>query len=236
LVVTWVGPVPEQAEVSYTDGAIFARAAAVTGPDMPRDLPAKYLKGLQRVELFNASISWDAQALTAWEKRYGIEMEREPLSVFEQYLKSGHVIFSTLVRHPTVPEPRFYAACSIILQRGVIVYANGTETLYLRSYFHSARDANTFVNFAPRGGLRISFKSDKIWFPLELTRFIQEPYSQVVLDVATPKSLDLKDLPKGFEAGRKGTLTVDGAPHQVVRLTARIPGKERTPDLNLSVQ
>lgn len=219
-----------------TDAEIFANAATATEPEVPRDLPQKYLKGLQKVDLFNSSMSWDAQSVTAWEKRYGIEMQREPLSVFEEYLKSGYVIFSTLVRHPPVVDPRQYAACSIILQRGVIVYANGVETLYLRSYFHSAKDANTFVNFAPRGGLRISFKSDRIWFPLELTRFIQEPYSYVVLDVATPKGLDLRELPQQFQLGKKGTLTLGKESYQAVRLSARLPANERARDLSLRIQ
>ena len=231
--MTWVGPVPAQARVAYTDGRIFAAVNAVTGPEVPRDVPQKYLKGLQRVELFNASMSWDTQALTSWEKRHGIDMESEPLSIFDQYIRGGYVIFSTLVQHPTVPEPKLYAACSVVLQRGVIVYANGKEDLYLRSYFHSAQDSAHYANFVPRGGVRISFESDGIWFPLELTRVIQEPYSFVVLDILTPRPVDPRQLPTSFRAGRRGTISLGGARYSVVRVTAKLSAREKSPDMNL---
>jgi len=231
--VTWVGPVPAQARVAYTDGAVFRAVNAVTGPEVPREFPQKYLRGLQRVELYNASMSWDTQALTGWEKRHGIAMETEPLSIFDDYVKAGYVIFSTLVEHPLVPDPRVYASCSVVLQRGVIVYANGNEDLYLRSYFHSAKDGENYVNFVPKGGVRISFESDGVWFPLELTRVIQEPHSYVVLDILTPKPFDVGKLPTSFRAGRRGVVTLGGARYNVVRISATLSAKERSPDLKL---
>jgi len=181
-------------------------------------------------------MAWNTQTLTAWEKKHGIEMQREPLAIFERYLRNGFTIFSALVRHPPVPEPKLYVACSVILQRGVIVYANGIEDLHLRSYFHSARDAENFVNFVPSGALRVSFKSDKIWFPLELTQVIQEPYSYVVLDVLTTKPLKLEQLPKPFQAGKQGTVTLGKQQYQAVRLTAKLAAKQTSPDLNIRAQ
>ena len=235
LVVTWVGPVPEQAEVSYTDGEVFATVNRANGPDVPKDLPQKYSQGLTRVDVFNASMSWDAQSLTAWEKRHGIEMEPEPLRIFEDYLRSKHVLFSTLVRHPDVPEPKLYARCSIVLQRGIIVYSDGVEDLYLRSYFHSAKDDKSFVNFAPRGALRMSFRSEKLWFPLELTRVIQEPSSVVILDLLTTKALNREQLPKSFRAvGGKGTVSLNGKSYHSVRVVAKLAAKEKSPDFVMS--
>lgn len=236
LVVTWVGPVPDQAEVSYADNSIFAAAAKANGTDTPTEFPRKYLQALQRVDLFNASMSWNAQAVKDWEKRYGIEMETEPLSIFEQYIKSGHAIFSTLVRHPSVRDPQLFRRCSVVLQRAVIVLADGREDLYLKSYFHSAKDENTYVNFVPSGGLHVSFKSDAIWFPLELTRVIQEPYSYVVLDLLTTGTLDEKQVPKPFLVGKRGTMTLTKQQFQALRVTAKLPAKERAPDLNIPVQ
>jgi hypothetical protein len=240
LVVTWVVPVPEQAEVSWVNNGIFEAVNRVAGPEIPRDFPAKYRKNLQRVQVFNSSMFWDTEALTAWEKRHGIdEMEEEPLSIFDDYLKGGNVLLGALVRHPAVAKSGFFVSCSVVLQRAIVVFANGREDLYLKSYFHSSRDESNFVNFVPAGGFRISFKSDKIWFPLELTRVIQEPYSYVVLDVLTEKPLDLGQLPKSFQAAGTGgagmakSLTLGRASYSTTRIVARLSGKEKSPDLNL---
>lgn len=245
LVVTWVGPVPEQAEVTTVDDKVFEAINRSAGREVPRELPAKYLKDLKRVDVFNASIFWDTKSLAAWENRYGIQMDEKSLEIFENYLKEGNVLLGTLVRHPTVAEPQQFVACSVILQRAVIVYANGREDLYLRSYFHSARDSTNFVNFAPAGGLRISFKSESIWFPLELTRVIQEPHSSVVLDILTDAPLDLEQLPKSFHAPQGGTaglkgkrpksITFGGRRFHAVRINATLASGERSPDLNLPV-
>ncbi len=210
--------------------------ARVTGPDIPKDFPKKYLKNLQKVELFNASMSWDTQELARWEKRHGVEMEKEPVAIFEDYLKTGHVIFTTLVGHPRVPDPQRWIACSVVLQRAVIVYAEGSkgrEKLFLRSYFHSAKDSENFVNFVPRGGIEVSFASDTIWFPLELTRVIQEPASYVVLDVLTPKPLDVKQLPEPFRLGKTGQMQYQGKLYSVTRATAKLAAKQKWPDLRL---
>jgi len=228
-----VGPVPETARVTYTTGEIFAAAARVTGPDTPQGFPPKYTKNVQRSELFNAAMFWDVQGLAQWEKRHGIDLEKEPSEIFEQYLKSGHAIFATLVTHPRVPDAKLWARCSVVLQRGVIVYADGHESLFLRSNFHSAKETGEGVNFAPRGGIQVTFASDAIWFPLELTRVVQEPMSYVVLDVLTPKPLDTTRLPKPFQIGRTGQMQFGGRAFEVVRLTATLATKQKWPDLKL---
>jgi hypothetical protein len=104
LVVTWTVPAPKAAKVTLTDDGIFDAAAKVNGPEVPNNLPKKYTEKLQKTELFNASMSWDAQELVRWEKRHGIEMEKKPLAAFEDYFKRDHVIFGALVGHPKVPD------------------------------------------------------------------------------------------------------------------------------------
>lgn len=77
----------------------------MTGPEIPIDFPKKYTRNLQRVVLFNASMAWEIQELLGWQKRHGIEMEKEAVSVFEDYLKGNHAIRMTLVEHPKVTDP-----------------------------------------------------------------------------------------------------------------------------------
>lgn len=205
----------------------------MTGPEIPKDFPAKYTKDLKRVGLFNASMSWDIQQLVRWEERHGIQMEKEPSAIFEDYLRTNHVIFSTLVEHPKVNDAARYTACSVVLQRGVIVYGSPRERLFLRSYFHSAKDSENFANFVPRGGIEISFASDTIWFPLELTRVIQEPASYVVLDILTPKPFRTKELREPFRVGKGGEISYEGRKYYVSRVTAKLAAKQKWPDLRL---
>jgi hypothetical protein len=244
LVVTWVGPVPKEAKVTFTDGKIFSAAARVMGPEVPNDLPKKYTYKLRKAELFNASMHWDLDELTRWEERHGIEeMEEEPLSIFRDYLERGHPIFGALVQHPPVANPREFRACSVVLQRAVIVFDEGRENLFLRSYFHSAQDDENFVNFVPRGGVEMSFASDTIWFPLELTRVIQEPAAQVVLDILTSEPLDSERLPHPFQAVRSEAsfgevpehMEYRGRNYHVTRVAGQLSSGERWEDLNLAV-
>ncbi|MBD0328255.1 MAG: hypothetical protein ICV68_17685 [Pyrinomonadaceae bacterium] len=160
-------------------------------------------------------------------------MEEEPSAIFENYLRRGHVIIETLVQHPDVPNPELFRACDIVLQRAVIRFADGREDLFLRSYFYCAQDAQNFVNFVPRGGLQISFASDTIWYPLELTRAIQEPASYVVLDILTPRPLDSKQLPEPFQIQKTGQLNYQGATYEVARVTAKLVVRQEFRDLEV---
>jgi hypothetical protein len=235
-VVTWVGPVPDNARVTITDGEMFRVAADVTGPSIPEDFPEKYTKDLQEVEVFNASMAWNLDEVTRWQERQGIAMEPGPSAVFEKYLDRGHVILETLVEHPPVDVPERFVACSVVLQRGVIVFADGQETLFLRSYFHSAAGEDEFVNFAPRGGLEVSFATDTIWFPLELSQFILEPASYVVLDILTPQPLDERQIPQPFNLERMGRVNYDGETYNVARIRATLKAGEEVSDLELPVE
>jgi hypothetical protein len=235
-VVTWVGPVPADARVTIVDDEIFRVAADATGPGIPEDFPELYTKDLQEVDVFNASMAWDLQEVTRWQERQNIKMEPGPSEAFQRYLDTGHVILETLVEHPAVDVPERFVACSVVLQRGVIVFADGQETLFLRSYFHSAADADNFVNFAPRGGLRVSFATESIWFPLELSQFIQEPASYVVLDILTPKPLNEQAIPPPFSLERTGRVSYEGNVYAVARIRATLKAGEAAPDLDLQVE
>jgi hypothetical protein len=199
LVISWVGPAPLAARVSYTDGHIFNATARVTGREIPKDFPEKYTHDLHEVELFNASISTSTPEVVAWHKRYLDDFGAEPLAIFNDYLQAGFAIFGTLMEYPPVTQSpgqdsaaaaASFRACSVVLQRAVLISdpapivpaAAGSaptprQTLILRSYMHSAQDSQRFVNFVPRGGLQMVYTSDTIWFPLELTRVVQEPAS-----------------------------------------------------------
>jgi hypothetical protein len=171
----------------------------------------------------------------------------EPLRVFSDYIDSGYAIQTMLIRHPTAPNFLRFAACSVVLQRGVIVYDNGVEDLFLKSYIHSAEKPNLdhvvnstqqrsegFANFVPRGGIHIgSFKSDTIWFPLSTTEVIEEPASYVVLDFLTPAPLDTKQLPEPFRAEKTGKMKFRGTDYYVTRISAKLP-RQKTADLNLT--
>ncbi|MEU1288627.1 hypothetical protein [Kitasatospora sp. NPDC005856] len=221
LVVTWAGPAPREARVRVANGDIFERVEQATGPAFPPDYPEKYLKNLRASEVFNASMAWTADDLVRWQGRHGIEMEPEALGVYENYIDNGNTIFMALVDHPSVSAPDAFVACSLVLQRAVIVHSGGRQDLFLRSYFHSARqDSSEFVNFAPAGSVHYSFKTDEAWFPLELTRFISEPASYVELDIVTPEGFDERLLPSPFSAGESGYALLGDIKYRVRRASA----------------
>jgi len=232
LTVSWVGPVPKTAKVSQVDGEVFEKLAVVNGSDIPDGYPEKYLKDLQRVGIANAYMSWDIDELTKWQRRHEIEMSPEPLAIFKSYLERGNLIFSALVEHPPVDDPPSFTACSVVLQRGVIVFSRGRESLFLRSYFHSTNGEDS-ANFVPSGGLEITFPSDGVWFPLELTKVIYEPASYVVLDVLTQEPLNGKQVPAPFQMGPQCWMAFGGEKLNATRLVATLEGGKDWPDLQI---
>ncbi|WP_030194769.1 hypothetical protein [Streptomyces sp. NRRL S-87] len=221
LVVTWAGPAPEEARVKLGNGDIFTQVEQVTGSGIPAAYPEKYLENLRTSEVFNASMAWTSDELVRWQERHGIEMEPEAMSVFQNYLDTGHRILMTLVDHPNVSDPGSFVACSLVLQRAVIVYNGRRQDLFLRSYFHSARtDSSEYVNFAPGGSVHYSFKTDTAWFPLELTRLISEPASYVELDIVTPEEFDEALLPAPFSGRTSGPVLLGDVKYQVRRASA----------------
>ncbi|MEV4161991.1 hypothetical protein [Nonomuraea dietziae] len=233
--MTWSGPVPQYARYGVGNGEIFGKVAEVTGMDTPQGYPAKYLENLSDADVFNPGMVHSTDELIAWQRRHGIEMEPEALEVFQGYLDRNYPIFTSLVSHPAVDEPADYIACSLVLQRGVIVYnGNGRQELFLRSYFHSAKaDGSEYVNFVPRRGIHYSFKSDALWFPLELTRLMSEPASYVEIDIATTDGLDQLDIPAQFSPTTTGFATLNGHKYEVMRISARfeVSKRQRIEDL-----
>lgn len=233
LAVTWVGPIPKDASVTYTDSSVFDTVNAVAGAEVPASFPQKYRKGLRRSKLFNATLSWSADDVVRTQKRFKIEMEPKPLQIFRDYIEQGNVIFSTLVTHPTVADASRFTKCDVVLQRAVLVSNPPVQTIYLRSYFHSAASGDEYVNFAPSGGLRISHESDTIWFPLRLTSVITEPASFVVLDILSADELDRDAIPRGFRVTTRGKVSLNGQSYALTRLRGVLSGKEDWPDIRI---
>lgn len=237
LVTTWAGPVPSKAKVTIATGEPFETAARGLGPDMPKDYPAKYTQNLRQVDIFNQSMSQTVAQFVEVEKRYGFVIDRsdDALPIFENYAKNGNGFVTVLVDHPAVPgSAAAFSSCSVVLQRGVIEYADGKETLYLRSYFHSANGSGDFVNFVPKGGLQISFASPHIWFPLSLTKVISEPASYVVLDVLTAKPMESSRIPASFRSdGEAKKFSFNGKDYSATRITGRFESGKDLKDLEL---
>ncbi len=209
------------------------------GPEIPADFPKKYFVGLQRVNIFNQHISFDAEEFVKWQKRYNVEMKKDFLATFEGSLKRGQVIASTLVEHPSVSHPeRFKDACSVVLQRAVLISNPAPdglrETIFLRSYLHSVEESRgAAANFVPSGGFQVSFPSKTVWFPLELTTGISEPTAWVVLDILSAKPLNQKQLPSPFRVAKTGKMTYQGKSYQVFRVTAKLDTKQKWEDFNV---
>jgi hypothetical protein len=234
LVVTLSLPVPQDARVTYANPAIFAAVNRVMGPEIPADFPKKYSANLQHVDLFNSRISFDMDEFVGWQKRNNVEMKKEFSSIFDGSLKRGQVIASTLVEHPAVEHPeRFEDACSVVLQRAVLVSDPANETFFLRSYLHSSEPGGTTANFAPTGGFQVRFPTKTLWFPLELTTGISEPTAYVVLDILSAKPLDSKQLPSPFKVAKTGRMVFQGKSYRVTRVTATLDTTKKWEDFNI---
>lgn len=171
--------------------------------------------------------------MSRWNDLYGVTLSDEAQSIFSGYVDSGdYVIFQSLVDHPRVQDVEAFAACSVVFQRGDIFFSNGRQDLFLRSYFHNAKSEREFVNFAPSGGLHLSFETDTIWYPLEVTELNKEP-TTVVLNIMASDPLADRELPEGFQVQRRGRMQHGLETYQVTRLTATFPGGERVPDVRL---
>jgi hypothetical protein len=216
---------------------MFKAATEVTGLGVRRHVPDKYMEDLQEADLFNASMAWDLDQVAGWQSRHGVEMEGEPSDTFRRYLETDHVIFMSLVEHPQVVNPERFVACSVLLQRAVIFFGNGKEDLFLRSYFHSATDdGQEFVNFVPASGLHISFATEALWYPLELSQFIQAPASYITLDILTSKRLHADQLPKSLRLEKRGRMIHGLQRFQLARVTGMVEAGQEVSDLRLDVR
>jgi hypothetical protein len=173
--------------------------------------------------------------LKKWGEKFEIPLEKEPAEAFEKYYRTGHAVFGTLVNHPSVPDAARWASCDILLQRAVIFHDGNRETLLFRSYFHSAKDAENYVNFVPNRTVEASFESRSVFFPLALTKFISSPEAHVVLDIVTPKAPKFGKMPKQLEAigcTRMG----GGQRHYITRVEGVLRSGEDIEDMHLSLE
>jgi hypothetical protein len=206
------------------------------GTEFPAKAPRKYRQNLQRVELFNTGIAYDRQELLRWHARFSDELSPKAEEILGGYLERGYLLGLTLVEHPKVQKPALFAACNVWLQRGIIVERGQMQTLLLQSYLHSTADEKTFVNFVPVGGVRMTFQSSPLWFPLELTSVNQEPTSFVVLDVLTKKALGAGTrLPNGLHVGKRGRVSFEGSQFYATRITGALDTRKKHADLQLKV-
>lgn len=238
LVIAWTGPVPANAKVSAVDRSAFKRVSNTLGTSLPSTLSDKYTKNRFESDVFNASMAWDIDESVRWNSRYGLTLGERPQGLFKEYLDTGkYVVFQSLVDHPPVADFERFAVCSVAFQRGDIYMVQGQEHLFLRSYFHSHsdEDRNDFVNFGPTGGLRISFETDTLWYPLRVTSLNGEP-TTVVLNVFTDNALNLENLPRGFEVERTGWMPSDAGRYSFSRLTATFEGGQDIPDLSIPLR
>jgi hypothetical protein len=221
LALTWAGSAPNPAKITLTNSNIFSTVAEVTGSEIPQDFPAKYSKNLITATIFDL-----------------VDKEQNPASIFEGSFRQDNVMFGAIVEYPNVANPEQLSACSVVLQRAVIVYDNdGTsrsqETLFLRDRFHSAKDSANFVNFVPGTGIQLSFPSENIWFPLEQLEGTEEPASYVVLDILTPQQLSYQQLPKPFQLEKTAQMQYQGKSYSVARITAKLAAGHKLTELRL---
>ncbi len=216
LITIWGGPVPHDAKVKIVGPEVFDQVSNVFGSEWPQDYPDKYKKNLQRVEIFNQNMSWDLPQFIDAAKHYGFVIDKtdDALPIFEKYARTGHDFVTVAADHPKVEDLKSFSSCSVVLQKAVIRYEGGVETLFLRSYFHSKNPNGQFVNFVPVGGLEITFPTKEIWFPLSLTKVIDEPESYVLLDIITPKGTKIASIEPRF--------SVAGSPRE-----SNLRGKKR---------
>jgi hypothetical protein len=113
------------------------------------------------------------------------------------------------------------------------VYAAGKESLFLKSYFYSAKDPQNFVTFASPG-VEITFDSNKIWYPMKLSHLAEEGESYVVLDVIAQRHFEAKDLHKDILAGTKGKLKFDGKDFHVTRIHTKVEANKMAQDLQIT--
>lgn len=231
LVVQWVGPVPPLAKLTFASAEIFDQVAKVAGDALPAGYPPRYTRDIREVEIFNPSMAWDIVELARWEKRHGVDPRPEVLAIFQSYIDEGFPIGMVLIQHPPVLDPSRWLACSVVLQRSIIIYEQGRQTLYLRSQIHSARDGENFVNFMPRTPIQMTFSSNGIWFPLRLTQAVQEPDSFVSIDILTPRPLEAQQIPAPFKLENRGQVQLQNGVYTINRVTATLSAKERWADL-----
>jgi hypothetical protein len=234
MVIPWAIPVPANAKVRLTEGKMINDMTRRAGADSPAEFPKKYTEIVKQVELFNSTMATSVKQLLEVEERYGIDMSKDATAVFDQYAKAHNDFVITLVEHPAFSgSTDVNARCSVVLQRGVIEFSGGRETLHLRSQFHSTNGAGGSVNFVPNGAVEIEFETSEIWFPLSLTKLIGEPASYVVLDVVTPDPMKSSDWGRGLKVAESKKIELNGKAAFLTRATGKFDSGKDLEDFRL---
>ncbi len=237
LVVTWSIPVPAEAKITCASpetSRFMDELGRAAGGEIPKRLDRRYTNNVVRSDNFNSTILWSLDELERWENRFEIKLEEGPAGAFRRYFDSGHVVFGTLVNHPEVSDPSRWELCSIILQRALIVFAEGRETVVFRSYFHSrTSNREEAVNFVPARDIEVSFQSESIWFPLALTEFIAERKARVALDVLTPSEVRSEGSCGGLDVKHRGFVSTGKRVFHTMRLAGDLKAGQGIDDLKL---
>lgn len=243
LVVTWTIPFPAKAKIERDVGAdVFAEVNKAAGSEIPAGFPKEHLSNVATVAYPSGTdatkVSSTPEELAAWEQQFGVTMMPVVMDVFRSYFQDNKYVYGTVVEHPALSNPVGYRFCTCTLQRAVVIWENGQEQLHVRSTFRSAKDPLNFVNFVPRSGLKFTFQSSQIWFPLKLNRVLPEPGAPafLVLDVLTRTELPAAAIPGEFGVARRGTVTLGKTRYQFVRLTRRYDLGDPAPIEDLSLR
>lgn len=245
LVVTWTIPfIAKDAKIERDTGNdVFAAMSRVAGSEIPPGFPAEYLSNLATVPYppgqDGTKVMTTAAELRAWEAQFDVVMNPLVMTVFQSYFDDAEKksVYGTVVRHPQVDDPSGYRFCTCTLQRAIVVWDAGQEQLYVRSSYRSARDPRYFANFVPRAGLKFTFSTNRIWFPLRLNRVLPEPGAPafLMLDVLTRKALPDNAIPVEFTVLQRGSVTLGTVAYAFVRLTRRYELGEPDPIEDLSL-
>jgi hypothetical protein len=245
LVVTWTIPfIAKNATiVRDTGNEVFAAMSHVAGSEIPPGFPGEYMTNLATVPYppgqGGTKVMTTEAELRDWEAQFDVAVNPLAMAVFRAYFNDAEKknVYGTVVRHPHLDDPAGYRFCTCTLQRAVVIWDAGQEQLYVRSSYRSARDPRYFVNFVPRAGLKFTFSTNRIWFPLKLNRVLPEPGAPafLMLDVLTRKALPDGAIPVEFTVLQRGSVKLGNAAYAFVRLTRRYELGEPDPIEDLSL-
>jgi hypothetical protein len=235
LVVTWTIPfIAKDAKIERDTGNdVFAAMSRVAGSEIPPGFPGDYLLNLATVPyppgLDGTQVMTTLDELSAWEEKFHVVMNPLVMAVFKTYFDDDETrdgkknVYGTVVRHPHLDDPSGYRFCTCTLQRAILIWDAKQEQLYVRSSYRSARDPRNFANFVPRAGLKFTFTTGRIWFPLRLNRVLPEPGAPafLMLDILTRKALPDSAIPVEFTVLQRGSVTLGNVTYAFVRLTRR---------------
>ncbi len=241
VTVTWTVPVPANATVEQiapgqfpaVDETLFRSDVAVfEGGRYARAAKVGLVKGSPGGLSVEQKPTGDMRALESFWKQFDIPAEPRASEVVRDYFRDGYKMYSAVVEHPPVPEAEreSFSRCSCTVQRAVVVHDGKTERVFLRTTFISAKgDRSSPLEFAPEGGLLITFPRSQAWFPQRFNEMILEARTLVSLDVLTPREIPLDRVPAPFRASRGKSVRFENREWQVVHVAANLEAGKVTP-------